>query len=176
MLKQRYKQTFTGKRATYRKKQRNYAPKRNMQMSIRARAGEKKLLDTDINTSQMLSTTGTNGGVNCVNLIRSGNGYYNRIGRKVFLKSLRVYGSFTATYTQPADGDNDGSVVRMVVVFDKQPNGGSLPTFDTMFGHTTQDGTESTNVLDPIKPDNFGRSSRRLWIDMVIKFILKEDL
>lgn len=159
MLRQRYIKSRSGKKRTYQKKSRNYAPSRQTLRAVRSRSGEKKLLDTSISVNPMLNTTGTNGGITCVNLIRSGNSYYNRIGRKVFLKSLRIYGSFFSVYTQPADGNNNGSTIRMAVVFDKQPNGGALPTYDTIFGHTIQDGTESTNILDPIKPDNFGRFS-----------------
>lgn len=125
--------------------------------AIRRAAGEKKLLDTSIDVGNMLTTTDTNDDILVLNLIRAGNGYWNRVGRKVFLKSIRLYGEFFGQFTQPADGDNLGATIRMVVVWDKQPSGNAIPTFNTIFGHTDQAGTEATDVLDPIRPDSFGR-------------------
>jgi len=47
--------------------------------------------------------------------------------------------------------------VRVTLVYDKQPSGGAIPTFDTIFGRTDQSGTESTAYDDPIKYDNMSR-------------------
>ena len=38
--------------------------------------------------------------------------------------------------------------VRAVLVWDKQPNNGAIPTFDTIFGQTSQAGVESASVMD----------------------------
>ena len=48
--------------------------------------------------------------------------------------------------------------VRMVLVWDKQPNSGTIPTFDTIFGVTDQTGAESTSdILNPPRYDNMDR-------------------
>ena len=38
--------------------------------------------------------------------------------------------------------------MRAVLVWDKQPNNGAIPTFDTIFGQTSQAGVESASVMD----------------------------
>ena len=43
-----------------------------------------------------------------------------------------------------------------VVVWDQQPSG-VLPTFDQIFGHTEQDGSESSFFFDPRRYDNMDR-------------------
>lgn len=120
---------------------------------------EKKGMDTVIGTSitTVLSSTSTNGDVLPMNLIRAGTGSYNRVGRKSHAISLRINGIASCYMnTQATTGDLRSNTLRQVVVWDKQPTG-VLPTFDSIFGHTVQDGTESTGFLDPLKYDNMDR-------------------
>ena len=44
-----------------------------------------------------------------------------------------------------------------MLVYDSQPSSGTIPTFDTIFGNTAQDGTESTTIISPLRYDNTGR-------------------
>ncbi len=121
---------------------------------------ELKGMDTDISITRgnVLATTNTNGASTILNLIRSGSGSWNRIGRKVKLKSVRLRGLAQHVYSNQATTSNIlSNTLRMVVVWDKQPSGATLPTFDKIFGRTEQDGTESTDFLDPINYDNMGR-------------------
>jgi len=56
--------------------------------------------------------------------------------------------------------------MRIVVVWDKQPSGAAIPAFDTIFGITAQDGTESCpNIFCQPKYDNMDRF--RVLKDMV---------
>lgn len=124
------------------------------------RAGEKKGMDTLLNVNAVVATTNTNDDAIVLNLIQMGSGSWNRIGRKVNLESVRLRG--TATYVSaPAliSGDLNSNTLRIVVVWDKQPSGAAIPTFDSIFGLTQQDGTESTTYLSPIKYDNMDRFS-----------------
>jgi len=141
-----------------------YSARQGPQISVdqlRKNSGEKKGVDTEIAIAgDILDTTNTNGDSFVLNLIQTGNGSWNRVGRKVYLKSARIRGvaqldmlpavTTSALYT---------SLIRMVVVWDKQPSGNAIPTYDSIFGSTAQDGTESTDCLDAVKYDEMGRFS-----------------
>jgi len=102
-------------------------------------------------------TTNTNASSFTLNLVRPGTASYNRVGRKISLLSVRLRGFFQLNSLAAATtGLLTGNMVRMVVVYDKQPSG-AVPAFDTIFGHTDQAGTESSIFLDPVKYDNMSR-------------------
>lgn len=120
--------------------------------------GEKKGVDIGIAHTGVVSTTNTNANIDVLNLVQAGTGSWNRVGRKIHLKSVRVRGLITAAF-RPAATTEDliGQTLRMILVWDKQPSGAAIPTFDTIFGTTTQAGVEATTLLDPVKYDNMGR-------------------
>jgi len=124
----------------------------------RQRMGEVKGVDVSIDATGVLATTGTNGNIILLNGVPPGSASYNRIGRKVFCKSVRVFGQLEVVSTPATTTSNMlGQVVRGVLVWDKQPSSGSIPTFETIFGVTAQDGTESSSVLAPLRYDNMDR-------------------
>lgn len=105
----------------------------------------------------VLATTSTNGGVQLLNGIQQGSASFNRIGRKVLLKSLRMKIIWTLSqFANGTTGDYNGNLLRIVVVWDKQPSG-VQPTYDTIFGRTNDAGTESAQVFDSLRFDNTGR-------------------
>lgn len=125
-------------------------------------------VDTQIVQTAVVATTGTNANCQLLNGIVPGNGSWNRVGKKVTLKSLRLKGVMFYVNSTVATSYNiarDPLLVR--VVWDRQPSGGALPTYDTVFGNTTQGGTETTNVFDGLKYDNVGR------FQMLREFILE---
>jgi hypothetical protein len=122
-------------------------------------SGELKCCDYPLTMSgtAVLATTNSNVDLIAVNLIAPGAGSFNRIGRKINLKSLELRMYPLHTYTgETTTEDQTGNVFRLVVVWDKQPNG-STPTWDAIFGRTNQAGTETSNFGDPLKPDNENR-------------------
>jgi len=122
---------------------------------------EKKGMDTDVSLTagNVLNTTNTNGGAFVLNLVQAGTGSWNRVGRKTHLKSVRVKGLVSHTATPNATtGAMVSNFVRMVLVWDKQPSGAAVPSFDSIFGITAQDGTESCpDVMCPPRYDNMDR-------------------
>lgn len=133
-------------------------PARSMVPMRISRAGEIKGVDTNIDEVRIPQTFTTNDAVLPLNLIQSGAGSFNRIGRLIRMKSVRLIGNLVWAIT-PDDttGDAIDTTVRMVVIYDSQPNG-ILPTFDTIFGTTTQTGTELTDApFDPLKYDYMER-------------------
>lgn len=139
-----------------------YRPSAPLRGSFRASqilrsSGELKGVDTVLTQTPIINTTNTNGGIVVMNLVVPGNNSWNRIGRKIRMQSLRLTGTIDAQCTyQAISTTTHGGTVRMLVVFDKQPSG-VLPTFDTMFGVTAADGTESSNFLAPVRYDNTDR-------------------
>jgi len=161
----RYRQApkYRGPRslATYRRAQ--AGRNRAAAMAYRRRApilvstGELKGMDTELTLNPIISTTSTNASSFTLNLVRTGNGAWARIGRKIRMKSVRLTGALQCTYGPEATtGALLPNSTRMVVVYDKQPSG-TLPTFDTIFGHTVQDGTESSGFRDALRFDNTER-------------------
>lgn len=135
----------------------------------RQRLGEVKGLDTVLTLTPVISTTNTNGSIFVLNLVAPGSASYNRIGRKIYNKSVRVRGSMYMQYAlQATTSDLEANFCRMVLVWDKQPSSGSIPTFDTIFGITAQDGTESSSVLAPLRYDNMDRF--KVLKDCVVEF------
>lgn len=132
----------------------------NRRVAAISRPGELKGVDTDITlaSTQVLTTTNTNGGSFVLNLVQAGTGSWQRIGRKIWMDSLRLKGSLMANLDDTAAAAPLQTLtMRMVVVYDSQPSSGAIPTFDTIFGRTVQDGTESCSFLDPLRYDNTGR-------------------
>jgi len=127
-----------------------------MTQQMRA-GGELKGMDTAVTFADVTDTTNTNAQITTVNLIQAGTGSWNRIGRKVTLKSLRLKGRATCSHFQDTDEDIYGNIVRITVVWDKQPAGGTEPLFNDIFGVTSQAGTETATYYSPPKYDTMDR-------------------
>lgn len=132
---------------------------------------EKKGMDTSLSSagSAITDTTNTNADCFVLNLVRSGAGSWERIGRKIQIQSVRLRGEAVYNYGDAVTtGNIRGNKLRMVVVWDKQVSGGAIPTFDSVFGKTNQAGTESCTFDDPVKYDNMDRFSvlKDIVIDM----------
>jgi len=95
--------------------------------------------------TQALNATGT---LTAVNLIRSGAGFNNRIGRRIEMKSLHLTGYVTQTGTATTTTD----LGRIMVVYDRQPNG-ALPTINNILLQYDQQGNTYTTPLSGINPD-----------------------
>jgi len=130
---------------------RGYAP------TAQRNNAEVKGVDTNLTLSPVIATTTTNGSLFTLNLISPGTGSFNRIGKRIHMKSLRLKGHFVFSFAPTATtSDQLGNFVRMVVVYDKQVNG-VLPIWSDIFGITAQDGTESSTVESPLRYDNMDR-------------------
>lgn len=132
---------------------------RQVRVPAARRLGEKKGMDTAISFPVITNTVIDNSGMIVLNLIQQGAGSWNRVGRKVNLRSIRIRGDITHIQTTGATGNTLGQVIRCVVVWDKQPSSGTIPQWQDMFGFTAQDGTEGTSMYAPIRYDNMDRFS-----------------
>lgn len=118
---------------------------------------ELKGVDTQL-TGTIPASTNTNALITIVNGVQAGSGSWNRIGRRITMKSLRIKGALQTIYIPDAvTGAFAVPVIRMVVVYDRQVSSGTLPNFDVIFGRTDQAGTEGSTVFDSLKYDNMER-------------------
>lgn len=109
---------------------------------------EKKVIDIN-NATYQLETTGT--ALQLLNGCVPGSQNFNRIGRKIQLKSLQVRGYFVAS-----DATVANTMARMIIVYDKQPNG-AAPTWANIVTSQNISGTTSSTVNDMINLDNRDR-------------------
>lgn len=133
-------------------------------------ASEKRGCDWTLNVGTsggIVDTTNTNADFVCVNCVQEGPASHNRIGRKIFMKSLRIKG-FARMAITPSSGSYRHPQLRQVVIYDKSPTG-TMPTWNTIFGVTDDAGAETCpNVLCPPRYDNMQRFT--LLSDQVIDF------
>jgi len=91
---------------------------------------EKKVIDTT--TAVSVDTTGA---ITLLNGTQLGNDYSNRIGRKITIKSIYYRGTVCITATNsapPVDGDSSFQHWRMIIFYDKQPNGATPAVTDVL--------------------------------------------
>jgi len=113
---------------------------------LTSRGAEVKSLDLTVSTS--IDTTGS---VQGLNFIRAGSSFFNRIGRRVELKSLMVKLQINPIRTM---GTND--YMRIVIVYDRQTNG-AAPAVADIIQDTDQAGTNTTNIFTDINLNNRDR-------------------
>lgn len=92
-------------------------------LPMRARPGELKVIDT-ANAAYVCDTTGT---VTLLNGVATGTDLTDRIGRKIFMRAVQVRG-----LVQPVDNTIGQTLARVMVVYDKQPTGGTPAITDIL--------------------------------------------
>lgn len=115
------------------------------------------LIDADNPFSEISGSTTGGASSLCVNAIRQGTGFYERIGRKVTCRSLQITGVLNASAEVDADSAPDAVTVRMVVVYDRQPNQ-SMPAFNQIFASHSNMGEVNTSTV--FSPLNLTQASR----------------
>lgn len=91
-----------------------------------------------------------------LNLVQSGTGSWQRVGRVIQLKSVSLYGHIRFLL-EPLSGVNiTTGYVRMALVYDKRPSG-VIPNFNDIFGATSQTGLENVYLYSPLRYDNMER-------------------
>ena len=110
---------------------------------------EKKVIDINT-TAYPVESTGTQ--LQLLNGCVPGSQNYNRIGRKIFMRSLQIRGAVNLTDTTA--GTN--VVFRMVIVYDKQSNG-SAPTWANIMTSQNIAGTTASDCFAMVNLDNRDR-------------------
>jgi len=109
---------------------------------------EKKVIDTYYNAT--VQADGSNYAL--LNGTKPGSQNYDRIGRKITLKSLQIHGKLNVLSNETTTG----FVIRMIIVYDKQPNGAS-PTYSDVIKSQDISGATSSSYSDFVNLDNRDR-------------------
>jgi len=99
-------------------------------------------VENDYNTSQ---------GIAYVSAIRPGTGPYNRTGKAIRMKSLRIKGTVHRTHNNTTGFLPQGNTIRIVVILDRFPDG-TFIHYNKVFSEVSIDGTESTILLSSLNP------------------------
>lgn len=108
--------------------------------------GEIKALDVTNSTTPTTNTTvawlfNTTPTIQVLNTITTGSSSWNRVGRKISLKSVRVRGSFNITSN--AISNSTPQYCRLTILYDKQANG-ALPVASDVFKDQASVAADST--------------------------------
>lgn len=88
----------------------------------------------------------TTGSVTCLNLLATGTDFNTRIGRKVALKSVQVRGT-----VYPVDSATQSGSARVMIVYDDNPNGGSIAAISDILQASEGDAFMNLNNRDRFK-------------------------
>jgi len=77
-----------------------------------------------------------------LNGLQLGSQFYNRIGNKINMKSLRIRGHIQPYATSYSD------FLRVVIVYDRQTSGGVAPTYSSLFANMNQTGNGLAGTFD----------------------------
>lgn len=114
------------------------------------RGTEVKTVDVKV-TNQVINSTGS---IALLNGIAEGTSFNNRVGRRVSLKSLQISG--TLDDNTGGTPINDSLYVRMLVLYDRQNNGGT-PALADILQDVDSAGTTTTDAYSGINMNNSDR-------------------
>jgi len=125
--------------------------------SVPAHGKEIKTVDTNVSSlagmGQIVATLNTNENAACLNLIQQGTADYNRVGKSVNMKSLRIRGTLLNIFNLPALSNSDYTekYIRMVVVHLKNEES-AYPGYNVLFGEVDQRGAVFNQLTSPVVP------------------------
>lgn len=114
---------------------------------LRSNSTELKALDFPA-SNQLLNATAV---ITPLNLIRAGSSFFNRVGRKIEMQSLRI-----VLEVEPLRSITADDYVRFMIVYDRQTNG-ALPAIADIIQTTDQAGANTTTPLSGINLNNRDR-------------------
>jgi len=112
-----------------------------------------KCCDYGLDTSPILATVSSSGGIIGLSRLAQGSAAYERVGRVVRPQRVELTMLFETILAVQAGGDMGAQSIRYCLVWDKQP-AGALPNFDQIFAIQTSAGTESASFLSPQRLTN----------------------
>lgn len=139
---------------------------------LRVRSPEAKYVDQfGVPVTDIVTATHADGftrtrlvGFQCcaVNLCQEGAANYNRLGRRIKLKSIQITGTFIPETPQPTPTTDQPIFCRFALVYDRQPNsGGTYPTPAEIWLTRDQTGTSNAaGVPWPWTPPNVDNIDR----------------
>jgi len=101
-----------------------------------------------VNTNLAFNSTGT---ITCINLIQVGSSMFNRIGRKIEMKSVRLCGQINQLAVTRTQLSID--YARVMIIYDRQTNG-AFPALADILQDTEQSGVNTTNAFSSLNMNN----------------------
>lgn len=117
--------------------------------------GVTKGLDTDISALNISTNMSNSTNVIPLNLVQAGTGSWNRVGRILTMKSIRVRMNVQMYYTNNELISNTKHL-RYIIIYDKQPNG-TLPIKSEIIQYKDQSGNEQGTWNGYLAYDNMER-------------------
>lgn len=118
-----------------------------------------ELKGSDVNISQLIisSTESSNNGCFLISNVSEGPAFYQRIGRKIKSKSIRIHGYLSSSYQLLTSSTIQlESIVRIAVVYDNTPEL-ALPAYGDIFSTTNSSGVETAHFQSLPAFDQMGR-------------------
>jgi hypothetical protein len=109
--------------------------------------GEIKIVDTIQGAGNITLNLNTTAVLDAMNLVQSGSAFYQRVGRRIEMQSLHIYGFLNQTGNVAAEG-----FARIIVLYDRQANG-AVPAYATVMANYDQSGTSTSSVYSGLNPD-----------------------
>lgn len=103
--------------------------------------------------TKIISTTAT---FDLLNGIQEGSSFYNRIGRRVHMKSVHFTGQLSPNGQAGRSAANGGEYLRCMLVYDRQPNG-NFPAISDLLLDYGNDGTSFTTSISKMNMNNVER-------------------
>lgn len=98
-----------------------------------------------------------NTGAKLLNQVREGAADYNRTGKRINMKSIRLRGEVEITSVGPTGtgGSINTLSCRMVLVYFREFHD-AIPDWNAVFNQTGPDGVKISNLFSPLAPENMG--------------------
>lgn len=129
-------------------KRKFYKPNFEAIFEAKKECSKLKVIDMDNVLSPILDTNATNAQVFLLSTMQQGTGMNQRVGRVVYYKHLIFRGALSPTTFGSYD------VIRIAVVYDRQPSGGAIPAYSTIFNSIPATGGGGATALSDINIDS----------------------
>lgn len=111
-----------------------------MQIIPRSRSGEKKTCDRFLTNFQVNNA----GAFYLLNGIQEGASFYNRVGRRIQMQSVRLLANYDVTGTGTGAGTGNNEYHRIMIIYDRQPNGNFPVAADILLTYNDAGATQTT--------------------------------
>jgi len=111
-----------------------------------------EIKSVDLVAGPVTKPTSTTAQFTLLNAIQEGSSFYNRVGRKIMMRSLHL----TGLVFQNQGGAGVDEYLRHMIVYDRQPNG-AVPSIADILLDYDNTGTTTTNSLSGLNMNNADR-------------------
>lgn len=131
--------------------------RRALPAALRSGRGfELKSVDSPVGNAPTALAINTTANFQGMNLVQSGAAFYNRIGRKITMRTLHFTAQIQATIPGAVIADGIAEYLRILIIYDRQPNG-NFPVVGDILANYDNAGTATTTAFSNINMNNSDR-------------------